>query len=115
MTCLCPAAIVVLPALLLLSSLGYAHHRARGTWRKEVIFWISVLLAFATVFVFASLAQRPGLRDTPAFLKATLLAANQPPLILLWWAALALGIVAVVASVIHAIWHSPARSPPPPR
>jgi lipopolysaccharide export LptBFGC system permease protein LptF len=101
MNCLCQPAIVVLPALLLLLCLGYVHQRARATWRKEVVFWISVLVAFVTVFVFVSLVQLSGPRDPTASLQATLLSTHAPPLLLIWWGALGLGSAGAVACVIH--------------
>ena len=112
MKCLCQSAIVVAPALMLLLCLGYVHQWTRAPWRKEVVFWLAVLVAFATVFVFFSLVQLSGSRATAASLKATLLSTNLPSMLPIWWAAFALGVAGVVGCLIHWIVRRSARGVP---
>lgn len=105
MTRYCHAALLVLPALLWLLALAYVHHVSRGRFWQEVVFWLCVALAFATIFSFVSIADLSGPEGTLPSLTATMYSRSMLSdwLWPAWAGTVVVGLLGLGACLIHVL------------
>jgi hypothetical protein len=96
------AASAVSPAILLLLCLAYAYgSSAKPRWR-QLIFWISVLVASLAIFVFVSIAPSIFFAEEAPSLKATLISKGAGrALHSLWIGSLFVGAGALLGCLFH--------------